>query len=82
MNKKNQERENFNPMFLWTRFINKELTELPGLKGKKINPWVFPVIHGYFIQASILTSYNFVLFFFGASERFPLLQIFRNGRLW
>lgn len=59
MNRKNQIRENYNRMFMWNRFLSKELEEVPGLKGKKVNPWVIPVIHGYFIQARILTMIDF-----------------------
>lgn len=61
MNKQNQTKESFNKMFMWNRFLAQVLNELPGLKGKKVNPWIMPVIHGYFIQASILKHLEVIL---------------------
>eukprot|EP01127_Copromyxa_protea_P019819 TRINITY_DN6514_c0_g1_i1.p1 TRINITY_DN6514_c0_g1~~TRINITY_DN6514_c0_g1_i1.p1 ORF type:complete len:955 (+),score=148.57 TRINITY_DN6514_c0_g1_i1:163-2865(+) len=51
MNPVNQTKTDHNPMFTWNRFLLQDLQELPGASGQDVNPWVVPVIHGYFIQA-------------------------------
>eukprot|EP01126_Amoeba_proteus_P043848 TRINITY_DN4835_c0_g1_i6.p1 TRINITY_DN4835_c0_g1~~TRINITY_DN4835_c0_g1_i6.p1 ORF type:complete len:256 (-),score=27.53 TRINITY_DN4835_c0_g1_i6:49-816(-) len=52
MNKNNHIFGNYDLMFMWNRFLYKELDDFYKSTGKEFNPWVVPVIHGYFIQTS------------------------------